>query len=203
LSEGFKADGGVDLTDAKIGSLDCDDGQFIGKGETPVLNAASAKIDGGVYFNVGFSADGEIRFLGAYVARDFQWSGAKFPEKAILDLRQARVWTLLNPQSSWPIKGNLRVSGFVYDQLDDRAISDAKVQLGWLQLQPKDRLLSEPFEQLAGVLRKMGLEEDAKRVMIAKNEEHAKYVQWRPEWLWWVLWANHWLRLQSMARFWT
>ena len=83
----------MDLTDAKIGSLDCDDGQFIGKGETPVLNAASAKIDGGVYFNVGFSADGEIRFLGAYVARDFQWSGAKFPEKAILDLRSVRHMT--------------------------------------------------------------------------------------------------------------
>jgi len=36
----------------------------------------------------------------------------------------------------------------------------------------------------------MGLEEDAQRVMIAKNEEHAHYVQWRPEWLWYGLFGQ-------------
>jgi hypothetical protein len=35
----------------------------------------------------------------------------------------AKVGTLLNSQDSWPTKGNLRVDGFVYDQIDGRALS--------------------------------------------------------------------------------
>lgn len=188
LRKGFSAQGGVTLVGAKIdGYLDCDGGQFISKGETPALNAESAKIDGGVYCRAGFAAEGEVKFLAAYVGRDFQWSDVKSPEKSTLDLRYSKVGTLLNSENSWPTQGRLRVDGFVYDQFDDGVLPDAKVQLGWLQLQPQGRFVSQPFEQLAAVLRRMGLEEDARIVMIAKNEEHARYLHWRPEWLWYGL----------------
>jgi hypothetical protein len=58
------------------------------------------------------------------------------------------------------------------------------VQLNWLKLQPPDHFLSQPFEQLAAVFRKMGLEDDARKVMIAKNKDHAAHLNWRPAWLW-------------------
>jgi sRNA-binding regulator protein Hfq len=185
LRNGFKAEGEVNLVRAKIdGDLDCHGGEFIGKGQKPALDAYNARIDGSVYFREEFVGEGEIRFLGAYVGSNFQWSEVKFPEKAILDLRRARVGTLLNSRSSWPIKGNLRIDGLVYDEIDDMAFPDAKVQLGWLQRQSKDRFLSQPFEQLAAVLRKMGLEEDARKVMIAKNKDQAAHLHWSPAWLW-------------------
>jgi hypothetical protein len=144
----------------------------------------------------GFAAEGDINFFGACIGHAFRWFDVQSPKKVKLDLRQAKVGTLLNSEHSWPSQGKLYVDGFVYDQIDGRArpsddkkIEDrvrptSKVQLRWLQLQPKGQFLSQPFEQLAGVLRKMGLDEDARAVMIAKNQEHALYVHWRPEWLW-------------------
>ena len=188
LRNGFKADGGVNLVAAQIGNnLECDGGQFISKSEASALNASSAKIDGSAYFRGGFAAEGKVVFFAAHVGRGFLWSDVKSPEKSALDLRYSKVGTLLNSQNSWPAKGSLLVDGFVYDQFDDRALPEAKVQVGWLQRQPQLRLLPQPFEQLAAVLRKMGLEEDARIVMIAKNEEHASYLHWRSEWIWYGL----------------
>jgi hypothetical protein len=198
----IKAEGGVDLASARIdGNLECAGGEFVGNDKAPALNAHDAKIEGNVFLSKCFKAEGNIIFFGAYVGRAFRWFGVESPEKVKLDLRQARVGTLLNSQDSWPTQGKLYVDGFVYDQIDgrdrpnddqieDRARPTAEVQLRWLQLQAQDRFLSQPFEQLAGVLRKMGLEEDAPRVMIAKNEEHARYVQWRLEWLWYGLFGH-------------
>jgi hypothetical protein len=190
LRSGFIAEG-VNLVAAKIdGDLDCHGGQFISKGKKPALDAYNARIDGSVYFREQSVGEGEIRFLSAYVGRNFQWSEVKFPEKAVLDLRRARVGTLLNRRDSWPTQGKLRLDGSIYDQIDDSASPNAHVQLEWLGLQPRDRFLSQPFEQLAGVLRKMGLEEDARKVMIAKNENQAAHLHWRPQWLWYGLFGK-------------
>jgi len=67
-----------------------------------------------------------------------------------------------------------------YDQIDDMASPNAEAQLGWLDRQPRDRFLSQPYEQLAAVFGKMGLEEDKLKVMIAKNKEHAAHLKWHP-----------------------
>ena len=191
LRGGFKAEGGVNLLGAKIdGSLVCDGGQFIGNAKVPALNANGSKIEGSAYLRNGFKAEGTVVFFNGYVGRSFQLTHVESPEKAILDLRLTKFGTLANLKDSWPTPGNLLVDGSVYDQIDDLASPNAEVQLGWLKRQPQDRFLSQPFEQLAIVLRKMGLEEDARAVMIAKNEEHARYIQWRPEWLWYGLFGQ-------------
>jgi hypothetical protein len=191
LRNDFKAEGGVDLIATKIdGNLDCACGQFISKGKASALIADDAKIEGAATFNAGFEADGIVDFVAAQANAGLVWSEVSSPEKAILDLRLTKVGKLLNPQNSWPNKNCLHVDGFVYDQIADGSPPSAEVQLGWLKRQPEDRFLSQPFQQLADVLRKMGLEEDARAVMIAKNEEHARYVQWRPEWLWYGLFGQ-------------
>jgi hypothetical protein len=175
----------VDLGSAHIeGDLSCVGGQFISKGKWPALNADGAKIEGIALLRNRFKAEGMVTFFSAYVGRGFQWVSVESPEKAILDLRLIRVGTMFNHRNSWPASGNLLVDGCIYDQIDDSAPPSAEVQLGWLERQPRDRFLSQPFEQLAGVLRKMGLEEDARKVMIAKNEDQAAHLHWRPAWLW-------------------
>jgi len=187
----LRAEGGVNLINAKIeGNLECDGGQFIGNAKAPALDADGVKIEGYAFLRDGFKAEGTVVFFNGYVGRSFQWWGVESPEKAILDLRLVRVGTLLSRPDSWPTQGNLRVDGSIYEQIDDWAPPSAEIQLAWLKRQPRDRFLSQPFEQLASVLRKMGLEEDARKVMIAKNEEHAHYVQWRLEWLWYGLFGQ-------------
>jgi hypothetical protein len=190
----FKSKGPVKLIGATIGlNLNCGGGQFTGgevrTGEVEVraLNADNAKIGGSVYFREKAAAEGVVRFAGASVSSSFQWWNLDSPEKAILDLRFAKVRTLLNHQNSWPAKGNLQVDGLVYDQIDTRAFPTAQAQLGWLHRQPPNQFLSQPYEQLAAVLSERGLEEDARRVMIAKNEDHAEHLNWRPAWLWYGL----------------
>ena len=191
LHQHFRAEGRVDLTGATIqGNLECNGGQFASKGETPALNADSAKFQQSVFFRGGTVAEGKVCFAFAEVARDFQWTDLKSPEKAILDLRFTKVGRLLNHQNSWPNKGNLFVGGFVYNEIDDRASPNADVQLGWLHLQLQEPFLSQPYEQLAAVLRQRGLKEEARKVMIEKNKDYATHLHWRSAWLWYGLFGK-------------
>jgi hypothetical protein len=177
LTDGFRGEGGVNLGGVKIdGDLGCDAGHFVG--HDIALNATSCKIDGSVFLCRCFNPEGRVVFLGGYVGRKFQLSDVKSPDKLLLDLQGARVRTLLISPNSWPIPGHLFVDGLVYDEMN----YPTKVQLKWLKLQ--DGFFPQPFEQLASLLARKGSEEEARAVMIAKNEEHARYVQWRPEWLW-------------------
>ncbi len=185
LRTGFRAEGGVDLVGATIGGdLECIGGQFVGKGNIPALSANSAKIDGSVFFREGAVADGIVDLTFAQIGRAFQWTDFESPNKAKLHLTLAKCGTLWHDQHSWPSNGNLRLFGFVYDQIDDRASPNADVQLGWLHRQPQVKFLTQPYEQLATVLRQRGLKEDARKVMIQKNKDQAKHLHWRLEWLW-------------------
>ena len=191
LRNGFKAVGGAVFISATIGGdLVFDSGQLVSTEKGVALDANNAKIQGNVFLRGNSVAEGEVSFKGASVGRSFLWRGIKSPEKAILDLRFATVRMLRNDQNSRPRAGNLRVDGFIYDQIDDEAPPNAEAQLGWLNRQPGDRFLSQPYEQLAAALAKMGLEEDARKVMIAKNKNQAKHLHRSPAWLWYGLFGK-------------
>jgi hypothetical protein len=183
-ASGFKATGGVNLVGAKSGvNLECDGGQFFGQGKTPAFTADNAKIAGGFYFREGVLAEGTVRLRYAN-ASSIQRRDVNAPEKATWDLRFTKVERLFNDEKSWPEKRNLLISGFVFDAFDDRVETSAEVQLGWLHRQPRDKFLSQPYEQLAAVLQRRGLEENARKVRIVKNKEHERHVRWRLRWLW-------------------
>lgn len=189
LRDSFRADGGVDLRNAKVdGSLDCKNGEFVGQ-KNAALEANSVAVKGDVFLRDGFRAAGMVSLMHARIDGNLELQGGSFrsQKKQTLDLRQARAGTLVNwsPDSKdgWPEKESLLVDGLVYENIADTSRPEADFQLSWIGLQPHDRFRSQPFEQLADVLRKMGLDEDARKVMIAKNKEHARYVNW-PEWPW-------------------
>jgi hypothetical protein len=88
------------------------------------------------------------------------------------------VGTLFDNKNSWPKSGNLLLNNFTYTEIDSEAPNDADNRIYWLHLQPQDHFYPQPYEQLAGVLHKMGYEDEAAKVMIAKNEDYAKRLPW-------------------------
>jgi len=174
LRNGFKTEGEVRLPGATIGgNLNCKKGQFINKGKR-ALNANSLIVEGTVSLSNGFKAQGKVDLVGATIGECFTWTGVDSPEKVPLDLRSARIGTLWDDERSWPQPGKLLLDGLVYKRLNGKAPQGTETRIEWLRLQPKDRFLPQPYEQLADVLRKNGRDADAKKILIAKNEDKSR-----------------------------
>jgi hypothetical protein len=183
LGNGFRADGEVSLHGAKIGGdLDCSGGKFINAGSS-AIDATAANIQDSVLLTDSFEAQGKVIFKDSRIDHDFLLSGVTAPEKISLDLRFAKAKTLLNQESSWPAQDNLLLHGFIFDDFASKVQGskvetwDTRTQIKWIQLQKREEFISQPYEQLATVLRNMGLQEEATEVMIAKNEEHGRHVR--------------------------
>jgi hypothetical protein len=190
LRNGFKAEGGVDLSVATIDvNLECH-GTFIGKdpiviGEKsiPALEVSGGTKISNVLLGDGLIAEGQVNFSSVTVTYNFTLKDVKSFKNAVLDLRFAKVGKLYNQKKSWPAQDQLFLDGFVYDRIDDKAEANFERQIEWLHLQPKDQFRSQPYEQLAIVLRALGQKEDAKKVMILKNKDYASHVQ-GAAWFW-------------------
>ena len=152
------------------GDLDCEKGEFINNGAI-ALSAGGLKVAGNVFLRDGFKAQGTVDFIGATIDSYFAWTDVNSPEKTTLDVRSATVGTLYDDAKSWPDEGKLFLHGFVYNEIAGGAPRDAKSRIKWLQRQPGFQ--PQPYEQLAAVLRKGGQDEDAKKILIAKNKEKA------------------------------
>jgi hypothetical protein len=175
--DGFTAEGGVDLVRAIIGGdLNCSGGQFLGCGENPGLNASATKIGGNVLLRDAMLVDKLVRFAYAEVGGDLEWLDIRSPNAGTvtLDLRFAKVGMLLSDQKFFSRHEEVLLDGFVFDLLGGS--DNAKDQLAWLRLQPQDKFLPQPFEQMAGVLRKMGYQEEAVHLLIVKNEKAARDI---------------------------
>ena len=174
LSNGFKAEGAVSLVGGAIGgSLDCQNSHFINPDGT-ALNAAGIEVGGNVFLRKQFRAEGAVVFTVATVDGHFQWRGVKEPKKCALRLDSAKIGTLWDDENSWPAK--LYLDGLVYDRIHTEAPIDSDARLLWLGLQgyDKDKYVPQPYEQLAKVLKQMGHEADARRILIAKQEDPAR-----------------------------
>jgi hypothetical protein len=174
--EDFSAEGGLVFTSATIGGdLDCEGGRFAGKGNATALDAQSAKIDGSVYFRSETSADGDAKFNFAAIARDFQWT-PRLHEHGLLDLQHAKVGSILMRLNKSLSLGYISIDGFVYDQIDELSSANSANPLRWISFQTHDRFLPQRYEQLYSVLRKMGFQEDALKVIISKNEKAGDFA---------------------------
>jgi len=173
LRDKFYADGEVSLLDAQIGAtLGCIGGTFrnpLGKdniGNGRALSADRANVKGDVYLSDGFGAEGRVRLPGAHVGGDLHCHQGVF-KAAELDLREASVSSLWDNEDSWPDPGNLYIDGFVYGRIADGP-RDAKTRLKWVGLQHE--FTTQPYLQLAKVLREAGDDDGAQQVLIAMED---------------------------------
>ena len=199
LSKRFAALGEVRLPNASIGgSLICENG-LLSNISGDALMADNIKVERDVYLRSGCKVKGRVSFLNADIGRHFQWLGISKPENATLDVRSARVKTLWDEKQSWPPKDQISLQGFVYEELFHSAPSNSEDRIDWLSRQKdefedlsatasgaeKRAFFAQPYQQLASVLRKSGLEDEANQILIEKNRRVAKWTRvGRPRWLW-------------------
>ena len=186
MNKGFDVEGEVRLNGALIsGQLDFSEGQFNNPNKF-ALNGQGLTVKGNILLRKGFKANGEVSFIGARIDGCFTWTGVESQENMTLVLRTVRIGTLWDNKQSWPKEGKLFLDGLVYERLYEEAPQDADDRIRWLRLQPKDRFLPQPYEQLAEVFRKTGREADAKKILISKNKDRAEWgpkLTWT-EWIW-------------------
>ncbi len=159
----IEATGLVQFDNAKIGG---------------VIYASGAKFLGSPSEIHGFSANAMTS------AGSFVWQNITLQNGATLDLRSASVNGLIDDQASWPAPGRLAIDGFVYHDFYGGPV-DAASRLKWVSLgagQHPPWLVvasgfhSQPYRELAKVLRDRGDDAGAARVMVA--QEDARYSQY-------------------------
>jgi hypothetical protein len=205
MINGFRSKGAVCFEHATIeGSADCSGGDFSAKepdskNETDsdarnALSFRSSKIDNSLIFSdkpkpnaSGTSWFSKFRrilasWLGIKPGDEQERNPGSSDIKGVLDLRDARVGALVDDKDSWPVEGNLRLDGFVYDRLAEGAPLSALERWEWLHRQPpedKDHGTShkpQPFEQLIKVLKQEGHRNAARDVDIWKQRHITRHA---------------------------
>ena len=177
LDQGFHATGAVRLLGAHIkGQLVCRGARFENP-EGDALSADGMTVEEDAFLDQGFHATGAVRLLGACIKGQLACTDARFenPNGIALNLEYARIGVLVDDEDSWPQRGQLLLDGLEYEGFaGDRTPMDAQRRLEWLRRQlPHFR--PQPYDQLARVFRRMGREEEAVEVLIAKQKDLIRY----------------------------
>jgi hypothetical protein len=191
---GFSAYGGLRFVGAQVpGGLELAGARIIRPGGVALCadNASISALD----FSQGFAAEGRIELPGARIsdlltfagadlgkttaivchrtqAGDFDFTPAR-PPAGPVDLRGAQVTTLHDSARSWPRE--VRLEGFGYGSLaSDRTAGreDTDVRIAWLARTPG--YAPQPYEQLAAVYRGVGHDDEARRVLLAKQRRRRR-----------------------------
>ncbi len=87
--------------------------------------------------------------------------------EGVLDLTSAQTSSYHDDQGSWPQE--LLLDGFVYDAIEGASV---KERLQWLR-RNKSGYSPQIYDQLAAVYRAAGQDEDARRILIAKQRRRS------------------------------
>ena len=171
LIDGFEAVGAVILNDATIGGdLYCYNGKFVNEGEFALV-ARSIDVKGNVSLRGSFQAVGKVSLYDAKIGKTLEIAGIKAPQDMSLDLQFAQVQTLEQAEDSFPLPGHLLLNNLVYEALGSASLQNRKQYITWLRLQPKAFFSSQPYEQLAKVLRSVGEGDEAVKVLIGREDD--------------------------------
>lgn len=174
---GARVDGGVLLEQARFSN------------PTGTALCLDELVTNRVALNGGFTADGEVQLRGAQVSGEVSFWGARLsaPQRAVrargmtagelvlvpeevrglVDLSRVRLGALRDSSATWPAE--LRLDGFGYDHLIPVGPPvDVGGRCRWLTLD-RQEYRPQPYEQLAEYYRRLGHDDDARRVLLAKE----------------------------------
>lgn len=171
--------GGVRFDHAVINEdVTFDGSSFIVDSDHDAISIEFAEIKGNVNLNSGLRVKGTINLAGLNAGHRLSLAGPDSSDEWSLDLRSTKVTTLSDTEKSWPKSNHLLLNNFHYDQIDDNSPIDVESRIKWLRLQPTADYLPQPYVELADFYRRTGHEEEAKQVLIAKNDDYANHLHW-------------------------
>lgn len=139
---------------------------FVAEG---AVRLAHARIDGEASFvEASLNADGVALLLAHAEVRELDLRTTA-PIQGLVDLRHSRCAVLKDRPAAAPPR--LALDGFEYDAIasdGDASDDGVAVRLHWLMQDP-DGYRPQPYEHLAALYRRLGNDEDARRVRLAKE----------------------------------
>ena len=203
--EGFEADGEIDLTGAKIGGQLSLTGARLNGKDGPALIAQGLTVARAVFCDRGFQADGEIDLTDASIGGPLNLSSAHLNGKDGLALNAlsltvaravfcdegfhaeggvsligAKVGELVDDRESWPPL--LVLDGLDYGNLP--TYMPARDRLDWLNRSVE--YSPQPYEQLAAYYRRLGHDDQARHVLLAKQRQRRRQRFWWARWWGWL-----------------
>ena len=209
----FYADGEVRMLGARIGgNLDCAGGVFLNK-EGCAIKADGVEVEGTFFMSDYFVANGSVIITGARIAEltcenatlagNSKNSWALIAERAEIrggvnwrrvtgsgevNFSSTKAGTLSDDEESWG-KFKVILDGFQYSRIiGDGTPTNFKSRIEWLKNRPKRLPFSPlPYEQAAKVLFDMGHDNDAREILLKKEQEITKRkTRWHKphRWLW-------------------
>lgn len=148
LDDGFTTEGAVDLAQARIGGR---------------LSLRGARLDGAGQYALS---------LGQAQANELDLRTAQPPE-GLVEASHAVVGILDDDLATWPAQ--LRLDGLRYDRIQTPL--PARQRVPWL-LRDEAAYVPQPFEQLAASYRAMGQEDQARTVLLVKEQLRHRTLPW-------------------------
>jgi hypothetical protein len=202
--EGFQASGEVRLAGVSIGSQIIFSGAHLNHNGGRALTAEWLTVVGNMYCNEGFQACGEVNLSSASIGGQAIFSGAHldgkgeaalyaqglivtrdmffdegFQADGTVNLRAAKIGSLVDEVGSWPQA--LELDGLTYGDLTSMP---ARERLDWLNRSVD--YAPQPYEQLAAYYRRLGHDEEARRVLLAKLRQRRRQRAWWARWWGWL-----------------
>jgi hypothetical protein len=175
LRHDFEAQGTVNFSVATVGgNFECIGGHFL-KPNGIALTANTTKIVGNMFLQDSFVADGEVDLSNSEMKALVLLNVSEI-SKTTLTLRAAKLARLRDQAGNWPPVGKLILDGLTYDRIDTRSPTDFRNRIAWLHRQPTEQYSPQPYEQLALVLRTMGHQREAQKIMVARNNDYGDYL---------------------------
>jgi hypothetical protein len=97
------------------------------------------------------------------------------PSDITISLTDAHVGMLVDTEARWP--KTLHLDGFTYDAIQAYPEVNAKARLRWLELHPGG-YTPQPYEQLIAAYRRVGHDQAARTVAIAKQRRRRTELNW-------------------------
>ncbi|MEV6103383.1 hypothetical protein AB0M28_01550 [Streptomyces sp. NPDC051940] len=163
------------------------------------LYASALEVGAGLLLRDGCTVTGEVRLASARIEGGLDLRGARLsagegggtaltllhaqvrdldlltdgPPQGRVSLRHATIGVLRDDPASWPARLNL--DGTVYGRFG--TLLPAARRLRWLALDDEG-YLPQPYEQLAAVYRAVGHDDEARRVLLAKQRARRAGLPW-------------------------
>jgi hypothetical protein len=204
--DGFTAAGSMLLRGAHIGGHFSLTGASIVANKGVALDAAAIEVAEDLSCNEGFSAEGTVSLHGAHVAKNLDFRNARLacPGGRALDAEDLQADRMLMPKEV--ASGKIILRNAKLNELDDKCevlperivvagLSyatlipplDPKLRLRWLARSEEQEgdVDPQPYEQMAHSYRRLGYDNHARTVLLAKERSlHLKDRTSRLNWLW-------------------